>query len=89
MNGEIMTGSWKIRWVKLKEGLKKETENNKRAEYMKKELRSNVYKNQEVECTECLNVISTRERRHSRISLSYRYRVQCDRDFSSKPGKTF
>ena len=46
----------------MKEGLKKGMENNKKAEYMKKEMQSIVYKNQEVEyIVNGLNVISTRK----------------------------
>ena len=48
MNGESMSGPWKTCWRKLKEGLKKGMENNKKTEYMKKEMQSNVYKNQEL-----------------------------------------
>lgn len=54
MNGESMIGPWKTGWRKLKEGLKKGMENNKKSEYMKKEMQSKVYKDQELECSEWL-----------------------------------
>ena len=54
INGESMTAPWKACWRKLKEGLMKGMNNNKKAEYSKKEMQSNVYKNQDVECSEWL-----------------------------------
>ena len=52
INGESMTAPCKTCWRKLKEGLIKGMNNNKKAEYMKKEVQSNVYQNQDVECSE-------------------------------------
>ena len=54
INGESMTAPWKTCWRKLKEELMKGMNNNKKAEYIKEEMQSNVYHNQDVECSEWL-----------------------------------
>ena len=50
INGEIITAPWKTCWRKLKEGLKKGMDNNKKAKYIEKKMQSNFYQNQDVEC---------------------------------------
>ena len=49
INGESMTAPWKTCWRKLKEELMKGMNNNKKAEYIKEEMQSNVYQNQDVD----------------------------------------
>ena len=65
INRENMIVPWKTCWRKQKEGLMKRMNNNKKAEYMKKEMQGNVNQNQDVEYSEWLkcNLYQKRQQR--------------------------